>query len=190
TSLSPDHLNWHADSVDQYYRDKLSICRLPGARVTVVDGTSDELRARRELLGPEVRWVAPPADADRAWSRALGLRGEHNLRNAELARGVLVELGVDAAHDDARLAALSEGFTPLPSRLTTVGVVGGVEFVDDSLSTNVLPTCAAVRSFPQRPLVLVVGGFDRGIDYAPLAAVLAERGPRTFVVGIPDNGSR
>src|SRR5690606_39886811 len=73
---------------------------------------------------------------------------------------------------------------------TTVGVVGGVEFVDDSLSTNVLPTCAAVRSFPQRPLVLVVGGFDRGIDYAPLAGVLAERGGRTLVVGIPDNGRR
>src|SRR5690606_25520669 len=76
TSLNPDHLNWHADSVDRYYRDKLSLCRLPGAQVTVADGTSAELRARRDLLGPEVRWVAPPADPDHAWSRALGLRGE------------------------------------------------------------------------------------------------------------------
>jgi UDP-N-acetylmuramoylalanine--D-glutamate ligase len=190
TSLHPDHLNWHGGSLDRYYEDKLSLCRLPGAQVTVVDGTSAELRARRSLLGPEVRWVLPPEDPAHAWSAALGLRGAHNARNAALARQALVELGIDEAGDDRRLAEAAAGFESLPSRLTSLGSVDGIEFVDDSLSTNVLPTIAAVESFADRALVLIVGGFDRGIDYDELASALDARTEPTLVLGIPDNGER
>jgi UDP-N-acetylmuramoylalanine--D-glutamate ligase len=190
TSLHPDHLNWHDGSVEQYYRDKLSVCTKPGARVTVADGTSEELRLRRNLLGPEVRWVWPPDRPETAWSRALGLRGSHNVRNAEIARQALIELGIEAADDDQLLARAAGDFEALPSRLTSIGTVGGVEFVDDSLSTNVLPTIAAVESFVDRPLALIVGGFDRGIDYDELADAVVARSHRTFVVGVPDSGAK
>ena len=80
------------------------------------------------------------------------------------------------AADDAALRAAAAGYQPLPSRLTPVGTAGGVTFVDDSLSTNVLPTLAALDAFPGRRIALIVGGHDRGIDYAPLAAGM--RGPR------------
>ena len=49
-------------------------------------------------------------------------------------------------------------------------------FVDDSLSTNVLPTLAALDAFPGRRVALIAGGQDRGIDYAPLAAGLRRAG--------------
>jgi UDP-N-acetylmuramoylalanine--D-glutamate ligase len=62
--------------------------------------------------------------------------------------------------------------------------------VDDSLSTNVLPTIAAVRSFADRRLALLVGGYDRGIDYDDLAIALRERELPMVVIGIPDNGPR
>ena len=124
-----------------------------------------ELRTWVEQLGPRVEWVAaPPAGG---WADALGLLGAHNLRNAEIARVCLEALGEAAAADPAALADLATGFTPLPSRLTVVATLDGVDFVDDSLSTNVLPTVAAVEAFADRPVALLVGGFDRGIDYAP-----------------------
>ena len=110
------------------------------------------------------------------WMEPLGLPGRHNRRNALIARRCLVALGVPGAADDARLRAAAAGYQPLPSRLTPVGTVGGVTFVDDSLSTNVLPTLAALDAFPGRRIALIVGGHDRGIDYAPLAAGVA--GPR------------
>jgi UDP-N-acetylmuramoyl-L-alanine---L-glutamate ligase len=188
TSLHPDHLNWHDGDVERYYADKLALCTLPGPHVTIADATSVELRQRRDLLGSDVRWVEPPADVASSWSAALGLRGEHNVRNAALARQVLVELGVTEATDEAQLARAAAGFEPLPSRLTLVGTVEGIEFIDDSLSTNVLPTLAAVESFGERPLALVVGGFDRGIEYDELARALAARGQATLVIGIPDTG--
>jgi UDP-N-acetylmuramoylalanine--D-glutamate ligase len=71
-----------------------------------------------------------------------------------------------------------------------VGDIAGVTFVDDSLSTNVLPALAALDAFPARRVALIVGGHDRGIDYAPLAAGLAARPAPTFVLTLPDSGPR
>ena len=78
----------------------------------------------------------------------------------------------------------------LPSRCHSVGHVGSVEFVDDSLSTNVLPAEAALRAFGERPVALLVGGHDRGVDYAPLGRTIARRSAPTLVVTMPDNGPR
>ncbi len=55
-------------------------------------------------------------------------------------------------------------------------------FVDDSLSTNVLPTLAALDAFPGRRIALLLGGTDRGIDYGPLADGLAGRPWPTLVL--------
>ena len=189
TSLHPDHLPWHGD-VEQYYRDKLSACALPGAEVTVANGDSDLLRERAALLAPRVEWVSESDEPGATWLAPLGLPGRHNRRNALIARHVLRALGIGAADDDAALRAAAAGYVGLPSRLTTVGVVDGVSFVDDSLSTNVLPTLAALDAFPAQRIALIVGGQDRGIDYAPLAAGVLAREAPTFVLTLPDSGPR
>ena len=189
TSLHPDHLDWHGGA-EQYYRDKLSACSQPGAELTVANGDSDLLRERAGLLGPRVEWVSEGDDPGAAWMEPLGLPGRHNRRNALIARRCLVALGVPAAADDTRLRAAAVGYQPLPSRLTTVGTAGGVTFVDDSLSTNVLPTLAALDAFPGRRIALIVGGHDRGIDYAPLAAGVVTRDAPTYVLTLPDSGPR
>jgi UDP-N-acetylmuramoylalanine--D-glutamate ligase len=191
TSLNPDHLPWHADDLETYYRDKLSLCSQPGARWTVANGDSELIRARRELLGPEVQWVHAADDPAGRWMEALHLLGTHNRRNALIARELLRQLGVPGADDDSALRAAAEGFAGLESRLQVIGSVGGVTFVDDGLSTNVLPTLAAVEAFANRPVALIVGGQDRGIDYVPLAEGLLSRGPLPLLVlTVPDNGYR
>ena len=88
------------------------------------------------------------------------------------------------------MRAAAAGYHPLPSRLAPIATVAGVTFVDDSLSTNVLPTLAALDAFPGRKIVLIVGGHDRGIDYAPLAAAVQTRDAPTFVLTLPDSGPR
>jgi UDP-N-acetylmuramoylalanine--D-glutamate ligase len=197
TSLHPDHLPWHG-SVERYYGDKLSATSQPGAELTVANGDSDLLRERAGLLGPKVEWVGAADEPGAAWLDPLGLPGQHNRRNALIARRVLAATGlaaadarlIRAAADDAALARAAAGFTPLPSRLTTVGTVDGVAFVDDSLSTNVLPTLAALDAFPGRRIALIVGGQDRGIDYAPLAAGVLARQAATLVLTLPDSSPR
>jgi len=187
TSLHPDHLDWHG-GVEQYYRDKLSACSQPGAELTVANGDSDLLREHAALLGPRVEWVSEHDDPAADWMDPLGLPGRHNRRNALIARRCLIALGLPGAA--ARLRAAAAGYQPLPSRLTPVGTVAGVTFVDDSLSTNVLPTLAALDAFPDRRIALIVGGHDRGIDYAPLAVGLMARAAPTSVLTLPESGPR
>src|SRR5580700_7001806 len=189
TSLHPDHLDWHG-GVEQYYRDKLSACSQPGAELTVANGDSPLLLERTALLGPRVEWVREHDDPGADWMDPLGLPGRHNRRNALIARRCLLALGIPGAADAAALRAAAAGYQPLPSRLTPVGTVGGVTFVDDSLSTNVLPTLAALDAFPGRRIALIVGGHDRGIDYAPLAAGILARQAPTCVLTLPDSGPR
>jgi UDP-N-acetylmuramoyl-L-alanine---L-glutamate ligase len=197
TSLHPDHLPWHG-GVERYYADKLSATSQPGADLTVANGDSELLRERAGLLGPRVQWVSEAEDPAATWMDPLNLQGRHNRRNALIARAALRALAAAAgdeelsgqAADDERLAVAAEGFTPLPSRLTPVGTVGGVTFIDDSLSTNVLPTLAALDSFPGQRVALIVGGQDRGIDYTALAEGVTRRVEPTFVLTLPDCGPR
>ena len=190
TSLHADHLDWHG-SPERYYADKLSLCRLPGVRRTVANGVDPLLRAHAAALGDQVEWITPPlAGPTPAWVRTLGLLGAHNVTNALIARACMVALGVPGADDDARLEAAAGGFGGLPARLATIGTVDGVRFVDDGLSTNVLPTVAALDAFAEARVALIVGGFDRGIDYTPLATALATRRQPTLVLTVPDVGAR
>jgi UDP-N-acetylmuramoylalanine--D-glutamate ligase len=182
TSLHPDHLPWHRHDAETYYGDKLSLCGQPGARLTVANGDSPLLRQRAGLLAPEVRWVGADDDPSSHWMDGLGLLGAHSRRNALIARACLEALGVPEAADEDALAAATAGFEHLSSRLEPVGTVDGVLFVDDGLSTNVLPTLAALDAHPGRRVALIVGGTDRSIDFVPLADGLARRPDPTLVL--------
>jgi UDP-N-acetylmuramoylalanine--D-glutamate ligase len=188
TSLHPDHLNWHGD-LAAYYRDKLSICTLPGAGVTVSNAEDPVVHDHRSQLGEHVHWV-PDSTLPADWTSRLPLLGRHNVLNALMAQAVLAELGIAESADDDALALAAEGFAPLASRLQVIGAIGGVTFVDDSLSTNVLPTLAALDAFPDRRVALIAGGFDRGVDYAPLADGVARRQAPLLVLGVPASGPR
>jgi UDP-N-acetylmuramoylalanine--D-glutamate ligase len=189
TSLHPDHLDWHG-GVEQYYRDKLSMCSQPGAELTVANGDSDLLRQHQGLLGPQVQWVSADDDPAAGWMEPFALLGRHNRRNALIARRCLIAMGVPGAADDVKLRRAAGDYRALPSRLTAIRTVAGVTFVDDSLSTNVLPTLAALDAFEGRRVALIVGGHDRGIDYAPLAAGLVARAAPTLALTIPESGPR
>ena len=190
TSLSPDHLDWHG-SVERYYADKLGLCTKTGVRTAIADASNATLRGQADALGSHVQWVnARDPGLGGPWIRALGLPGEHNARNAVMARAVLRSMGIVEAEDAARMETAAEGFTGLPSRCHSIGHIEVVEFVDDSLSTNVLPAQAALEAYGDRPVALLVGGHDRGLDYAPLGQAVGRRTMPTLVVTMPRNGPR
>lgn len=186
TSLGADHLDWHG-TTEAYWSDKLSLTSLPGATLTLAQGDDPGLRAASHLLGGTLTWSHGAAGS---WAAPLGLLGEHNLRNVELARRALHLLEIDGADDDARLHEAARGYVGLPGRLTEVARGFGVRFVDDGLATNVLPTLAALQAFPEDRLAILIGGHDRGVDYSELIDTLASRTPPTLVIGLPESGAR
>jgi len=94
----------------------------------------------------------------------LPIVGEHNLYNAMAAAAVALALGIST---DAIELGLRR-FKPLPHRLQFVGEWDGRRFYNDSLATTPESVCAALDSFTE-PIVLLAGGYDKGIDLSGLA---------------------
>ncbi len=97
------------------------------------------------------------------------LKGQHNLGNLLLALRVVQFTGVPASDSYRHLFT----FKPLPHRLEQIGNYGGIDFYNDSISTVPQSTMAAVASL-ERLDALILGGFDRGLDYSELIDSLKE----------------
>ena len=194
TNLHPEHLDWHVTERN-YRADKLRLLGVDGVHAVVVNGRDPALvdaasaAANATLFGVPDGWdVTPDGVAHRGElvvaSARLSLRGEHNALNLCAALAALVAAGVALPP----LPDALDGAPTLPHRLEVVADRDGIVWVDDSISTTPESTLAALRSFPDREIVLIAGGKDRGQDYAELGRVLAERG--AAAIGLPVTGAR
>jgi UDP-N-acetylmuramoylalanine--D-glutamate ligase len=201
TALFPEHLDAHGGE-REYYRDKLNLLA-HGPQTIVVNGADPRLAAElgdRPAVragAPDTTHVAPGPDGtpwfhlgDRPlFARGvLPLVGRHNEGNLCVALAVLDALGVDVAARADTLAVAVAGFQGLAHRLTEIADPSGLTFVDDTLATSPYAAMHAIDAYEGRPLTVIVGGTDRGLDYAPLREHLAER--EITVLGIPDSGER
>lgn len=97
------------------------------------------------------------------------LRGEHNLQNILAAVLAARLMGIDLP----RVREAVKSFRGLEHRLEFVGEVGGVKYYNDSFSTTPETAVAAIKSFAE-PLIVILGGSDKGSDYAELGRILGE----------------
>jgi UDP-N-acetylmuramoyl-L-alanine---L-glutamate ligase len=118
------------------------------------------------------------------------LPGRHNAINLAGALTALRTYGIDLRANQDALQRAAVSFVPLAHRLQPVGSIGGRLVIDDSLSTAPQAAVAALAAFGDRPVGIIVGGHDRGLDYEPLAAALAQRTTPTWVCGVPLSGER
>jgi len=91
------------------------------------------------------------------------LQGIHNLKNCAAALGAAVEAGIELS--DAINSLYT--FKPLPHRMEFVREVNGVKYINDSISTIPQSAIAALKAFPMTETI-ILGGFNRGIDYSEL----------------------
>ena len=82
----------------------------------------------------------------------------------------------------ASLRSSVRTFRGLEHRLEKVAVVRGVTFVNDSKATTVQAALKAAQSFKQR-IVLILGGRDKGDDFAPLRGLLKKQARRVILIG-------
>lgn len=91
------------------------------------------------------------------------LRGLHNAENAMAAYAACRALGVTATQTEEAL----HDFAPPLHRCELVRTLDGVEYINDSKATNLHALDSALRS-QQRPIVLIAGGKQKGLDYSAL----------------------
>ena len=78
--------------------------------------------------------------------------------------------------DAKKITESIKNFRGLPHRLEYLGTHNGIRFYNDSISTVPEATIAALQALPETHS-LILGGFDRGINYQALADFL----PKTCV---------
>lgn len=194
TSLYEEHLDWHG-SRERYVADKLKLADV--SRTLLVNALQPHLlqatanHPHRVRFGDAGGWhVEDRADAGTAGIFRAGdamlaldvlpLPGRHNALNACAALAALEQAGVDAA---GGLFALAD-FQPLPHRLQPLGRQDGLMWVDDSISTTPQAALAALDSLPGRRVTLILGGYDRGLDWSGFVRDIAtRRGLRVITQG-------
>ncbi len=178
TSLYPEHLDWHG-GLEAYYRDKLTLLRRTQDHV-FANGADPEVRERtRDIPGRSFFGLANGFHVEGQQilhgRNAIGslaevpLAGEHNAANMCAALAVAHGLGLDPQ----KAFRSFSGYASLPHRHHSLGTLGGIEYIDDSLSTIPQATIHALRAVGERPVSIVLGGRDRGVDQTPLVAELA-----------------
>ncbi len=108
----------------------------------------------------------------------IRLRGAHNLENVLAAVAIGLVCGLEPASMARSLAA----FPGVEHRLEFVRNLEGIDFYNDSKATNVDSAAKAIESF-QQPLLLILGGLDKGGEFAALRPLVQARAKRVFVIG-------
>jgi len=111
-------------------------------------------------------------------SNELRIPGRHNLENAMAATAVSMIRG---AEPDS-IAEVLKTFPGLEHALEFAGEVNGVRFIDDSKATNVVSLKAALESM-NKGVILIIGGRDKGNDYAPIVTLVKEKVKHLVIIG-------
>ena len=109
----------------------------------------------------------------------FALKGLHNQYNT-LAAGVTTSL---TGIRNEKIKAAISSFEGLEHRMEMVAAIRGVQFINDSKATNVNSTWYALESM-KTPVVLILGGVDKGNDYSLLSEMVKEKVKAIVCLGI------
>jgi len=111
------------------------------------------------------------------------LKGKHNQYNSMAAS--LASTAVDIRKDKIREAV--QTFESLQHRMETVAIIKGIEFINDSKATNVNSTWFALESIEGKPIILILGGFDKGNDYSSMKEMVSEKVKAIICMGLDNH---
>lgn len=196
-NLTPDHLDRHV-SFDEYAAAKMRMFEKQLDRDAAVLNADDPEVTRRMPSRPRVFWFSRQKRvAQGAFLRddqivfrqdgsevvvarrsEIPLRGEHNVENVLAACAAASLAG-------ARPAAIAQGvqtFRGVEHRLEFIAEIRSVAFYNDSKATNVDAALKAIEAFPG-PLIVILGGKDKGSPYTPLCESLRSRARLAILIG-------
>ncbi|MBN1699626.1 MAG: UDP-N-acetylmuramoyl-L-alanine--D-glutamate ligase [Spirochaetales bacterium] len=203
TNIFPDHMNYY-HGMDDYIADKKIIYRNQDAADSAVFNNDcpvtasafADCRAQRYFFskkpfGDEKRgaWMEGKQGIARIgdnketlFDTAPLLKGSHNRMNLLCAGLACLLAGLDTGTISERLA----GFPGIEHRLEAFLEHKGVIYYNDSAATIPHATIHAIRGC-NRPLVLITGGTDKNIDFAPLLDVIGECEKIVLLAGTATN---
>ena len=189
TNLSPNHLDYH-HTMEEYTAAKLNIFSHQGPDDMAIFNYDNDITrslarqapgksvlfSRKQRLEEGVylrdgaiwltnemgsREVLPLAD--------IHIPGVHNIENYMAAIAA-----VDGLVPDKCVRAVAQRFTGVEHRIEQVRELDGVKYYNDSIGTSPTRTMACLDSFDQK-LILIAGGYDKGVPFTQLGAEIAKK---------------
>lgn len=193
-NVTPDHLDRH-HTFEAYAAAKARLFEMQESRdFAVLNYDDPTCRAFSEHVKGQVFWFSTKEKVPQGvWLNGeqicfnnkpfmtlsqIKLRGMHNVENV-MAAALLAHL---AGAKLKEIGPAVESFGGVEHRLEFVRELDGVLYFNDSKATNVDATLKAIHAFPGN-LWIILGGKDKGSDYAPLREPLQERAKAALLIG-------
>ncbi len=198
TNVSPNHLDWHTD-YDEYIEAKKAIFSFMKSHGTLVTNACSDITKnyalQAEKLGLKVRTFSAKCECDYylhgndiiSDGKPFMTRGDikipgiHNVENYMAAAAATQDF---ASREDVIKVAAS--FGGVEHRLELVRELCGVSYYNSSIDSSPSRTVAAVTSFGEqdkKKLILIMGGYDKNIPYAPIGKPVGEYAKAVFLCG-------
>ena len=202
-NITPDHLDRYAFCMQNYVESKMRILQNQDEQSTFVYWQEDEYIPKELPRHAEpcrrFGFTDEPKEGAAGYAQdgklvvqlpfhfemplaELSLPGKHNLRNCLAAAVATLSAGVDP---EVVRRGLSD-FPGVEHRLEKAGTVGGLHFVNDSKATNVDACYCALESM-QTPVVLILGGRDKGNDYAQIVPFVKQKCRALVFMGVDNS---
>lgn len=110
----------------------------------------------------------------------IPLRGEHNVENVLAAACAAIALGVKPES----IAKAVREFVPVEHRLEPVAMIDGVQYINNSMCTNVDSTVRSIEAIDE-PQIVIAGGKakDKNEDYGPVGDALRRKAKHLVLIG-------
>ena len=189
TNISPDHLDIHKD-YQEYIDSKKSIFLNQGKNDVVVLNYDDEIvrEMAKEAKGivkffsssekfknsyyvdmPYIKYIDDSMNENVVLDmNDIKLKGVHNAMNICACLNAISDYVIPE-----RIKDILADFTGVKHRLQFVREINGVKWYNDSASTTPDKARAGIMAFSE-PITLICGGYDKNLDYKPLAEYILE----------------
>lgn len=210
TSLSENHLDWHG-SFEDYKAAKIGAIKgaceavISADSPAIFDAFSDKEMYAKKMHdeGKEIFAVCSQNFSEDELKRSFrakvyySISGGYIVRNGERIfrlseayrredfniKNYMNALALtDGFADEERRRELIRGFRGLAHRCEIFAEIGGVKFINSSIDTSPERTVSTLQSLP-RGLIILLGGRDKNLSFAPLAALISARGDRPIIYG-------
>lgn len=199
TNLAPNHLDIHKD-MDEYVDAKKNIFLHQSAFSKVIlnrdnsitDGFEKDCRGRvlkfsrkhKIINGVYLNYSGDIIFADNGIEtkimnkNRIKIPGMHNVENYMAA---IAAVWGDAGIDD--IVSVAESFSGVEHRAEFVREIDGVKYYNDSIASSPTRTALGTLSLYDFKIILIAGGYDKKIPYAPLGSVIVDKVKYLIIMG-------
>ncbi len=175
TNFMDDHMNYYSSRKEYYYDKSAIYAYQKKGDICVVGSSLGSFTTKSKKI------IAESNDVPKNWK--LPLVGEHNLENISLSVAVVKALRIPII----KIKKGVESFKAVEGRLQLVKKIKGVGIYNDNNSTTPEATVAALKAFPNKNIILIMGGADKGLDTKELIKTILKYTKK--VILLPGTGT-